>query len=131
MKHSSKVMYAFGKVFSLILLAIALTLIAVFSTLMTIKLINGEGLHYLSEVIRGSVWLVFILVAIFMTPNTLKAIEENERDNTSHIVMIVFGALSSNIFFVLGGIFGIIAVAQTNRNIVENKEETKDDNKAE
>ena len=131
MKHSSKVMYAFGKVFSLILLAIALTLIAVFSTLMTIKLINGEGLHYLSEVIRGSVWLVFILIAIFMTPNTLKAIEENERDNASHIVMIVFGALSSNIFFVLGGIFGIIAIAQANRNIVENKEETKDDNKAE
>ena len=55
-----------------------------------------------------SVGIMSILALIFVI-NGKKALVSNETDSKAHVLCIVFGALSDNIFMIVGGILGLIA----------------------
>ena len=114
MKNASATMYKIGRIFTFVLLGIAALLVLIYSILMIVGIVNGNFPAYLSNVIGNSIWLGIIIVVLIVAANSIRAIEEGTKETTPHILMIVFGAISGNVFYVLGGIFGLVALGQEN-----------------
>ena len=121
MRNASRTMYQIGRIFSFILLGIAALLTVIFTILMIVDLANGNGLHYLGNIIGYVLWLALIIVVIILATNAIKNTEEDSKNNTPHIIMIVFGAISGDVFYLLGGIFGLIANSQEGSENSSNK----------
>ena len=118
MGNASKILYTVGKVVniieivmtSLMLLlgvavmifgeAIAVNFQAVASFL---NMATGTGFT-----IGGAVALVLSIVTLVLANNATRALENGVTENAPHIVMIVVGVFG-DIFYLLGGIFGLVA----------------------
>lgn len=121
MRNASKTMYKIGRIFNFVLLGLAALLIVIYTILMIVHLANNEGLWYLGTIIGLTIWLAIIIVTIIFATRAIKAIDEDEKNNAPHITMIVFGAISGDVFYLLGGIFGLIAISQETENSSDNK----------
>ena len=118
MKNSSETMYKIGRIFSFVLLGIAALLLVIHTILMIVAFANGHtgaGTGYIGNMIGDSIWLALIIVVICLASKAINAMDQNEKEVAPHVTMIVFGALSCDVFYVLGGIFGIIAINQNNQ----------------
>ena len=116
MKNASKTMYKIGRIFSFVLLGITAILTIIYSILMIVEITKGNFPRYLGDVIKFSIWLSLVIVVIILASNALRAMEKDDKSNGPHIVMIVFGAISGDVFYLLGGIFGLIAIGQEEEN---------------
>ena len=108
-------MYKIGRVFSFVLLGIASILAILHLVLMIIYSIDdtkGNWTSELGSLISTIIWISFIIVVICLASNAINKTESDKADKAPHITMIVFGALSGDVFYVLGGIFGLVAIAQ-------------------
>lgn len=121
MKNASKTMYKIGRIFNFVLLGLAALLIVIYTIIMIVRLANNEGLWYLGTIIGLTIWLAIIIVTIIFATRAIKAIDEDEKNNAPHITMIVFGAISGDVFYLLGGIFGLVAISQETENSSDNK----------
>ena len=120
MKAASKILYTIGQIFSYI--ALVLTIIAiVFGIIFTVggslattledSLPAGVtalagGITFL---VVGIVYLVIYVILIISARKAKRALGNGVTNNGPHIWMIVLGAISWDIFYLLGGIFGLIA----------------------
>ena len=89
--------------------------------------IFGWGLYFL---------ITSILALVFVGKAKRELADESSQNNGPFIVCIVFGAISSNPFYVLAGIFGLIAEsqernAQQPKAVEESKEEPVEEPKEE
>ena len=118
MKNASKILYTVGKVVNVI--EIVLTSLAlVFGVLVLIfgrqiipdipmiiditAIATGTGFT-----VGGVVALIISIVTLVLANNATRALENGTVDNAPHIVMIVIGVFG-DIFYLLGGIFGIVS----------------------
>ena len=129
MRESSKTMYKIGRVFSFVLLGIAAVLSVLHLILMIVYSVdNTKGLwtNELGSLISTVIWLSFIVVVIILATNAIRLTEEEKDNKAPHITMIVFGAISGDIFYLLGGIFGLVAIAQESENGNNNKDNNEE-----
>ena len=115
MRESSKTMYKIGRIFSFVLLGLAALLAVLHLILMLVYLADetkGNWSSELGSMIGTIIWIGFIIVVICLATNAIKLTETEKENKTPHITMIVFGALSGDVFYLLGGIFGLVAIAQ-------------------
>ena len=87
----------------------------------------GWGIYFL---------VTSILALVFVGKAKRELADENSQNNGPFIICIVFGAISSNPFYILAGIFGLIAEgqernAQQPKAVEEPKEEPAEEPKAE
>ena len=59
--------------------------------------------------IGGAIALVFAIAVFCLALWACKSISNGKRERAPHIVMIVVGVLSTDIFYLLGGIFGLVS----------------------
>ena len=117
MKNSSKTMYKIGRIFSYVLLGLAI-LWCVLSFISILKAGDDvERASAISNFIMGILYLGAVIVTIILASKALAALENNEVNKKEHITMIVVGAISSDIFYFLGGIFGLIAESQEEKPV--------------
>ena len=127
MKEASGIMYTIGKVFSVIeivlssMLLLAGILCRVFAeeiyreqsgrsfTLADVKAVS-VGL-----IIAASISLVIVFVVLMLANNAKAKLKNNKKDLAPHIIMIVIGVFG-DIFYLLGGVFGIVAETSVNQN---------------
>lgn len=108
MEKASKVMYSIANIFNWILLLTGITGIVLFSLMFTGVIPNTseyEGAALIGAIIAVSVITFFALITILM-------VRRAKADNSSKgwdFLFIILGVLSSNIFYILGGIFGLVA----------------------
>ena len=108
MEKASKVMYSIANIFNWILLLLAITGIVLFSLMFTgvIPTTSGyEGATLIGAIVGVSIVAFFCLITVLM-------VRRAKADNSSKgwdFLFIVLGVLSSNIFYILGGIFGLVA----------------------
>ena len=104
MERASRVMYSIANFFTWIVAALAIAGI-VFSILSIAHIMDIEQL--------GVSTLVYCIVVLIVSLITIALVRKAKGKNTSKgwdILFIVLGVLGSNIFYILGGIFGVVAV---------------------
>lgn len=103
METASKVMYTIANVFTWILALLYATGI-VLSILTMTNVISGNDL--------GTNTLVLSIICLIVSLFTIGLVRIAKSKNTSKgwdVLFIVLGVLGGNVFYVLGGIFGVIA----------------------
>ena len=136
MKHSSNVMYRFGHIFNTIQLALGPVLFIIGLVLAIVGGVQDPVKQALVDagwhLIRIGVYFVVaaILCIIFVGKALKELTNRDSKDPTPFILTIVFGAIANNPFYVLAGVFGLIADGQDRRaeepKEVEQKEEPKE-----
>ncbi|MBO6263959.1 MAG: hypothetical protein J6N93_06820 [Clostridia bacterium] len=125
MKSASKVLYTIGKFFNVIeivgeLLVIIFAIIGMVNAPMMVEMMSGmENSMFATEaalkttalggLIGGIVALIISVVVMILAFRATKALDNGAVENGPHITMIVIGVIGGNIFYLLGGIFGLIA----------------------
>ena len=136
MRNTSNTMYRIGRIFTIVELILG----PIFFLIGLILSIVGAIKDPVDQVLLsngGSMigWGIYLtVVAILQLVFVGKALKElADRDNknpTPFILTIVFGAIANNVFYVLAGIFGLIADGQDGRQEqpkeVEQNEEPKE-----
>lgn len=126
MKKTSNLFYSIGFVLNIIGIVFYAVLIAIFAIAMNnaeaiskIATDTGSTVEYVRQsllalVILISVSIVIdIVVSIFVLRAKRNLREGNGRTGT-HILLLVLGILSINLFYLLGGIFGVVAAGDDN-----------------
>ena len=128
MKNASRTMYNVGAIINIVYLGLGglLTLIGII-----LLLVGGIGGDHgvLEAGAKALGWGIYFIVAailcfVFVGKAKRELADSSTQNNGPFIVTIVFGAISSNPFYVLAGIFGLIAESQE-RNQQQAKEEPK------
>ena len=128
MKNTSRTMFNIGNIYnicSIVLGAILIGLGILLIIVGNLPDVNKPGVVGFGGSCLGSgIYLLVtaILCFVFVKRAKDQLQNEDEKNPSPFIVAIVFGAISSNPFYVLAGIFGLIAQGQDNNN---NEEENK------
>ena len=122
MKLAAKIMYIIGRISNIIYLvfAICMLVIGIISAaggaLGAVADAEQEAEAYLAAIgggvgliTAGVIFFVISLVVLILSKKGINALNNNTTENAPHIVMIVIGAIGQNIFYILGGIFALVA----------------------
>jgi hypothetical protein len=123
MKTSSKTMYLIGFIFNiftiLVLTIIAILLGVAYGSTEIIQQVAteaGQGFEEAKAVILGlvigfSIALTINIILIFLVAHARKNLSEGNGRKTTHIVLLIVGILDVNVFYLLGGVFGLVAAS--------------------
>lgn len=123
MKNASKTMFNIGNIFTILYICLG----ALFFVIGLISVIVGSAqggdqgpviVASGSSLIGAGIYFLVtsILCLIFVGKAKKELADESSRRPTPFIITIVFGAISSNVFYVLAGIFGLVAEGQQGNN---------------
>lgn len=122
MKEASRLLYKVGNIINVI--AIVLALIIAICSFAAYGGIDRESAIEMGKTVKEAqalclalgiflvicviVWIVIYIVA----KKAIKALNDDSTSITPHVLMIIIGVLGQSIFYLLGGIFGVIAENQ-------------------
>ena len=137
MQNASNTMYRIGRIFTIvelilgpifILIGIILAIVGGIQDPVNQAMVNNGG----TMIAWGIYFIVVsILCLVFVSKAQKELANRDNRNPTPFILTIVFGAIAQNVFYVLAGIFGLIADGQQGGQKeepkeVEQKEEPKE-----
>ena len=128
MEKAARIMYIIGCIFNIV----AIVGIAIWLIICIVGVCNPDAIWSemqkqadspiksldelkaaLTVMLIGACISLVIYITIFVLATTAnKSIKNGSTSNAPHIIMIVIGALGADIFYLLGGIFGLVAVSQ-------------------
>lgn len=116
MKNTSRIMFNVGNIVTICYLGLGALLSLIGLIVIIVGAVGGDGSVTASG---GSVlgWGIYFLVTsilclVFVGKAKRELADESTKNQTPFIITIVFGAVASNPFYVLAGIFGLIAESQ-------------------
>ena len=101
MEKASRVMYSIANIFNWILLVLAILGI-------TFAILGGAGV---TDTGFGYSYLAYFIVVFIFALIAILMVKKAKAKNTSKgwdIFFIIIGVFESNIFYILGGIFGVL-----------------------
>ena len=107
MEKASKIMYTIANIFTWIL-AIFAILGIVLTSLAIANVLPAEA-HPENLGVGTLVYLIIVLIVALVT---IALVRKAKSDNSSKgwdVLFIVLGVLGGNVFYILGGIFGLVA----------------------
>ena len=126
MKNASNTMFKIGRIFNIIAIPVSIILIVVGIILTVVgtegtatasnesdevlavaSLSNGIALAFVFVFI-----LIFSIISLVICKNKKDEIDQGSNEVAPRVVLIVFGAISDNIFYTLAGIFSLVARSQ-------------------
>ena len=126
MKSASKVFYMIGFVFNIIAiifggLLLAFSIMGLTDHELFLKIVaelnRGEKLVHdtlILMIVLLSIELVLDILFLIIILKAKKDLNEGNGKLSTHVVLLIAGILASNLFYLLGGIFGLVA-ASTDR----------------
>ena len=135
MKNTSRIMFNVGNIVTIVYLGLG----GLFTLIGLITLIVGGASSDPTIISAGSTllgWGIYFLVTsilclVFVGKAKKELADESSKNQTPFIITIVFGAIASNPFYVLAGIFGLIAESQQGNSQPKEVEEKPEEPKAE
>lgn len=100
MRKAQNVLYKIGNILNYVLLGLWILLIV-------LNIGNWGTMVY--GIFLAIITIVLIIISL---KNSKKASEENSDNMNKIILLMIFGLLCNNVLFLVGGIFGIIAISQ-------------------
>ena len=138
MKRASTIFYRLGQVFTIIFAIIYSLFLAIGVTVMVVGIINNATPLIIVGVILTIVFVFLLamdIVLIVIANKAVKSMKQQEGKVSPHILLIIFGLLSMDYFYVIGGVLGIITTKKDKEAInnapIETKTETVSETKAE
>lgn len=140
MKNAAQIMYKIAKIFNIIAIPVsALILIIGIVVTATTPVSNNmtpEELATLASATTCIMWGIYLLItsilSIIICPKKQKEIENGSNEVAPRVFLIVFGAIAQNAFYILSGIFSLVARSQeansSNSNSDSNTESNTDTN---
>ena len=116
MKNTSRIMFNIGNIVTICYLGLGALMLLISIICFIVGGVAGDP-----SITAGGVtclgWAIYFLVGsilclIFVGKAKRELADESTKNNTPFIITIVFGAIASNPFYVLAGIFGLIAESQ-------------------
>ena len=118
MAKTSKIMYTIGRIFNIVSM-VCCALLVIVGIILTagagsfagdLDMEKGE-LLIMGAALLGSGIASFIieLVVYLLASKAQKTIGNGTTEKGPHIMMIIIGAIGGDIFYLLGGIFGLVA----------------------
>ena len=104
MEKASKVMYSIANFFTWIVVILCIVSI-VFSSLSLAHVIDGNQFLGVGSLVATIVILVVSLITIWM----VRRAKDSKSSKAWDLLFLILGIFGSNIFYILGGIFGLIA----------------------
>lgn len=127
MKETSKIMYKIGRIVNFVLMGLHGILFIVNLIWMIVDFSNGNtigGSSHLGSMITNLIFIALCVVLFFLDRKYMPEIEQGTKEQLPYIMLIIFGVLASgNVLYVLGSIFGLIAMNQDNDSGENKKEE--------
>ena len=108
METASRVMYTIANIFTWILIITGIFGIVMFSLMLTGVIENTsayEGASLVGAIIALSIVVFFSFITVLM----VRRAKAKGSSKGWDFLFIIFGILGGNIFYILGGIFGLIA----------------------
>ncbi len=117
MGKASKVMYIIGRVFNIIEIVMSiLTIVGGIIVLTMPNLFTGTQLPStqlnaigLGLIIGGIIALLVSIIVLALATNAQNSLNNGAKENGPHIIMLVIGLLSGDVFYTLGAIFGLVS----------------------
>lgn len=107
MEKASKVMYSIANIFNWIL--VVLSIVGIVLSSLTIAKVFGSDFSIdfvgVGSLVYFIIVLIFALIAVWM----VRMAKGKHTSKGWDVLFIILGVLSSNIFYILGGIFGVVA----------------------
>ena len=127
MKNASKIMYTIGRIFNIIAMLsfVIVLIIGIVALVKAPELANDPNSNVTLEEARqvgitltvvGGVFIAVYCVMFALATHASKALNNNVTENAPHIIMVIIGVFG-DIFYLLGGIFGLIAENSDNNTI--------------
>ena len=121
MKASSRFMYMIGFVFNIVAVLVLIGALILFgiaygSTQIIQQAATESGQTF--EFIKQTLLIVIIALGVYLLANILliilifharKNLTEGNGRKTTHTIVLVVGILDANLFYLLGGVFGLVA----------------------
>ena len=125
MKNTSRIMFNIGNIVTICYLGLGGLLLLISIICFIVGGVSSDPAATASGVSCLG-WAIYFLVGsilclVFVGKAKKELADESTRNNTPFIITIVFGAIASNPFYVLAGIFGLIAESRQG-----NKEQPKE-----
>lgn len=108
MEKASKVMYSIANFFTWILLLTCIAGITVFSLMLT-GVIKNTSSYGTAGLIGAIIGLSIVLFFAFITILMVRRAKAKDSSKGWDFLFLILGILGGNIFYVLGGIFGLVA----------------------
>lgn len=126
MKNASEIMHKIGRIFNIIAIPVFAVLIVVGLIMMIVgaagaaaATTEADQVAALATVSSGTsmmvtciIFLVFEIIALVICTKKKAEIDNGSNEVAPRVFLIVFGAISENVFYVLCGIFSLIARSQ-------------------
>lgn len=120
MAKASQVMYLIGKIINIIEIVVAtLLLIAgvvcvaspdqLVGQVDKITTVDEAKALGVTIIVMAAIMLIVSVVVLILANRAKKAVAGGTKENAPHIIMIVIGVIGGDIFYLLGGVFGIVA----------------------
>ena len=109
MKKASEVMYRIANFFIWILVLLCVALI-VLSILTMTGVLQNNGNMGIGSLVGGIVLLVIELIVLAFSRHAANSARDGNRRALPHVLMLLMGIFSGNIFFFLGALFGLISL---------------------
>ena len=118
MGKTSKIMYTIGRIFNIVAMVCCalLVIIGIIFTAGSGSFSGDIGMETSELLIMGAAILgsgigsfIVELVVYLLATKAHKTIGNGTTEKGPHIMMIVIGAIGGDIFYLLGGIFGLVA----------------------
>ena len=134
MKEASRLMYKIGRIFNFVLFGLYGLWFVLGLVDIIVGAANDDAVRVgngISGIIFSTIYIAATLVALILAKKAMDALSDDKQNKKEHITMIVVGAISNDIFYLLGGIFGLVAESQDANAESAPKEEAKAEEPAE
>lgn len=124
MRNTQKILYNIGKIVSFVLLGIYCLTVLINVILLIVDAVNGYYVgDNIANIIVFTIYAGLIVALIILAGKYTEEAQKAPVDNlTPVILLMVFGFLSLNWLYLVGGVFGIVGASQE-KNASENKKE--------
>lgn len=120
MKNASEIMYKIGKIINIVMIPVSVLLLVVGAVLIATTPVSGQMTPEEVEKISsastcigyGVYFLITSVLSIIICPKKHKEIANGSMEIAPRVFLIVFGVIAGNTFYVLAGIFGLVARSQ-------------------
>ena len=126
MRKTQGILYRIGKIINFVWLGLYALAFVIYSILLIVHIVNDVPFGGdISGMVTMFIFCGFTIALIILSGKfSEEALKAPVNGLAPIIILMVFGVLSTNILFTVGGVFGIIGAAQENN--AKEKEEKKE-----